>query len=225
MSNQRAHRKPALRMALVATAGVAIAAATLGPAQAAAPTPTSLGFTHISPAFSKSPLTTSDCAIANRCRVNVWFSSGNAAVILQAGYVKGKPQAKYRTSEASKLFSATFASHATVTKKTVTQTYLQRKHQHRLKLRITTMRIPATAGNPTIYAEHIIGQDWMRVKKGTKGKFAKRIGFGDLFMERGTTPLPSRLHRRNYLLLGQEMKKLIRSGAGFKLTGPANPLG
>lgn len=222
MSKQRARLHPSIRMALAATAGLAVLGVSVAPAQAAAPTPQSLGFPNMSPDWARSPVSPSDCNIASRCRVQAWLSSGNAVVLLQAGYVKGKVQAKYRTAQANTVFAPTLAGHPVVLKKTVTQTYMQRKHQHRLKLRIVGIRAPATLSNPTVYAEHVIGQDSVRVKRGTQGKFAKKIGFADLFMERATHPLPSKLHRKNYRLLGQEMRKLIRTGANYKLTGPAS---
>ncbi|MGV1079163.1 MAG: hypothetical protein ACOYD1_04850 [Candidatus Nanopelagicales bacterium] len=119
------------------------------------------------------------------------------------------------------VFEPVFEGQPNVKTKAVTQTYLQRKHQHRLKMRILTIRIAATLGNPTIYAQQVIAQDPVRVKRGTRGRFAHKIGFGELFLERVTDPLPSKVNRKHYRLLGKEMRKLIRAGAGYKLTGPA----
>ncbi len=221
MSKQRARVHPGIRLAVAATAGIAVLGVTAVPAHAALPTPQSLGMPNFTPAWAKAAHPPTDCALATRCKVAEWSAPTHAVLLLQSGYVKGQGQARYRTTQAKSLFAQVFEGQPNVKRKSVTQTYLQRKHQHRLKMRILTVRIAATLGDPTIYAQHVIAQDSVRVKRGTRGKFAHKIGFGELLLERATDPIPSKLNRKHYRLLGKEMRKLIRAGARYKLTGPA----
>lgn len=208
------------RTAAIATAAGCVvgASAVAAPAAfAAAPTPTSMGLSSPSE-FVQIPVADDDCIIGASCQSAFWVRPGAAQLIQSSGYVKGKDTAKQRAVDISTQVLSSY-SVAPIGTRTVVQTYKYKKHQYRLKMTVSTLYEAAVGGDPATYGEVAVAQNLAR-KKGTSGPWKKKVGIGLMVVVQVGEPLPAAIGDNNYAFLGKQMRKTIRAGADYYLTGP-----
>lgn len=210
-------KRSVLRTTATVMVGGAIVGACLIPAEAASPTPSSLGLPTSGAGWSGYTFPESYCALGDSCPVIGFGLGSRSAVYTFAGFANGSGAASSRTDD----YIASLRTHAissglyNKTKK-FTTTYTSKKRQH--KLYITVLEVIANSNDGPIVQTRITGRDLTRKKSGTKGPFAKKVGVAaiDIAMD---SQLPSALTARKAKKLSQQMRNLIASGSGSKLVG------